>query len=733
MLAGSPARRRPIGLLVFTAAAALALPVWAQSQQPQPATPAPKSTTVQGVTVTAPPPPVRVDIDRRSYDISKDLQTQAGASIADALRNVPSVAVDLDGHVTLRGQPGVTILVDGKPSPMINADTIQNLPADQFERVEVMTNPSAAFSPEGTAGIINLVTKKHLPSGRQATVKVAVADPSRWRIGAFGSMTSGPVTVSLNANVNKVARSSDRSSTSQSIDPTDGVETSSANHGNSIQKSRSENGGGTVRWELDPKSQLTVALFGYDILGRFQVDSTSVLSNAAGAVTEVLLTTTEFLRQVDGLHVGAEYRHDFAGDDHNLVVDLSFDRRDTSGLFTGDNSSTTPLQPDSFQRTNTGEVDHIANFSGDYVRPMPAGGKLKAGWDIHQDDDLIITSGFATAPSPTAPDDPIRADRYHFKRTVSAAYVTYQQPFGKLTVLSGLRVEGENLDIDDLSTKIDVRANDVHLYPTVHLLYALTDSQGLFANYSERIDRPDPNSLNPFLVIYSPLAESQGNPHLKPEQTQDFETGWQYSAGGASYIATAYYKLNTGGFASINTDIGNGVFLTTNQNLTRSRDAGFELVASGRLPHGFSYNLSGVYHWNEIDGSPLDFTVTRSGSTISGNGSINWQADTADYLQLNFSVPGRTFTPQGYQERQPTINLGYRRKLSDTLAFIATANDVFQTSGSRSVSDSPLLHGHGESNDHDRALYLSLVLTFGGGRRQQPPAFEYGDQGGGAH
>ena len=297
--------------------------------------------------------------------------------------------------------------------------------------------------------------------------------------------------------------------------------------------------------------------------------------------------------------------------------------------------------------------------------------------------------------------------------------------------MGGLRVEGENNDIDAILAGRSVRAQRrSHLYPTVHLLFALSDRQGLFANYSERIDRPDPNSLNPFLVIYSPLAESQGNPHLKSEQTQDFGTGWQYSADGASYIATAYYKLNTGGFASINTDIGNGVFLTTEQNLTRSRDAGFELVASGRLPHGVSYNLSGVVHWNEIDGSPLDFTLTRSGSTVSGNGSINWQADPADYLQFNFSAPGRTFTPQGYTERRPTINLGYRRKLSDKLAFVATANDVFQTAGQRSVTDSPLLHGHGESDQHDRALYLSLVFTFGGGRRQQQPNFDYGDAGG---
>ncbi|HWE45176.1 MAG TPA: outer membrane beta-barrel family protein [Caulobacteraceae bacterium] len=725
-----PLRLQP-GLIAFAAATfAAGGPVQAQST-PAPATQTPSSaptsdakaaTTVQGVTVTSDKPAVRLDIDRRSYDISKDLQTQSGASIADALRNIPSVDVDVEGKVTLRGQAGVTILVDGKPSPMINADTIQNLPADQFERVEVMTNPSAAFSPEGSAGIINLVTKKRTPPGRQAILKFAYASPDRWHGGGYGSVKSGPVTVSLNANANRGAGATNGSGEGRSIDPANGVETSAANRSARVYSSHSENGGSTVRWDIDPKSQFTVAMFGYEISGRSHVDTTTTLSNSAGDVTEILSTATNGLSHTDGLHGGVEYRRDFAGDDHNLTVDLGLDRRDTS--FQTTTTNVFNAASDSFQHLRTAEAQQNMDFSGDYDRPMPFGAKLKAGWDIAKVDDLHTNAGFVNGASPDAPDDPARADRYHFKRTVSAAYLTYQQPIGKLTAMPGLRVEGEDLDIDDLSTSTDVRERDVHLYPTLHLLYALTDSGSLFANYSERIDRPDPNSLNPFLAIYGPLSESQGNPHLKPEQTQDFETGWQYSKGGTSLIATAYYKLNTGGFASINTDIGGGVSLTTEQNLTRSRDAGFELAASGRLPHGFSYNLSGVYHWNEIDGSPLDFTLTRRGSTVSGKATINWQADPADYLQFNLSAAGRNFTPQAYTAPRPVINLGYRRKIDDHLSVLATALDVFQTGGQRGVTDSPLLNGHSNYNIRDRAFFLSLVLTFGGNNRR-PPDFDY--------
>jgi outer membrane receptor protein involved in Fe transport len=131
-------------------------------------------TAVEGVTVTSDSTALRTSIDRRSYSVANDLTAKTG-SIADALRNIPSVEVDVQGNVSLRGDPNVTIMIDGKPSGMFNgdgkADALQQMPADQIERVEVMTNPSAAYRPDGTAGIINLITKKTQQAGRDRLVQ----------------------------------------------------------------------------------------------------------------------------------------------------------------------------------------------------------------------------------------------------------------------------------------------------------------------------------------------------------------------------------------------------------------------------------------------------------------------------------------------------------------------------------------------------------------------------------
>ena len=165
---------------------------------PRPDTP----TTVEGVTVTGQRPDLRTNIDRRSYSVANDLQATTG-SIADALRNVPSVEIDVRGNVSLRGDPNVTILIDGKPSGMFEGegrgDALQQMGADQIDRVEVMTNPSAAYRPDGSGGIINLVTKTSRRAGASGSVRANVGNDGRFNGGVGANWNSGKLGLSGDA------------------------------------------------------------------------------------------------------------------------------------------------------------------------------------------------------------------------------------------------------------------------------------------------------------------------------------------------------------------------------------------------------------------------------------------------------------------------------------------------------------------------------------------------------
>ena len=176
------------------------------SSTPAPAARASSATNVKGVTVTGTPPPVRSSIDRRSYDITKDLNATTG-TVADVLRSVPALSVDLQGTVSIRGDSNVVIMVDGKPSTLFQgpgrAQALQSMPADEYERVEVITNPSAAFSPEGTGGIVNLISKKTRKPGRSGSVRVNADPTGRWNAGVSASQKTDKLTLSVNGGVRR--------------------------------------------------------------------------------------------------------------------------------------------------------------------------------------------------------------------------------------------------------------------------------------------------------------------------------------------------------------------------------------------------------------------------------------------------------------------------------------------------------------------------------------------------
>ena len=179
----------------------------ATAQTPSPATPDAGAKSLQPLTVTAKKPDYRRHIDRKSYSLDADLQS-ANGSLADALRNIPSVNIDPRGNLTVRGG-GVTILVDGEPSPLFQgpqrADILQQLPANQYERVEVITNPSAAFNPEGTGGILNLITRKSHPAGRAGSVHASGDTHGSTRASASGAYTGHRLTLNGSAGISRNA------------------------------------------------------------------------------------------------------------------------------------------------------------------------------------------------------------------------------------------------------------------------------------------------------------------------------------------------------------------------------------------------------------------------------------------------------------------------------------------------------------------------------------------------
>ena len=695
------------------------------------------ATTVKGVTVNGGGDRMRTSIDRISYDISHDLQVQAGGSVADALSDVPGVDVDLNGKVSIRGDSGVTILVDGKPSTLFSGpgagQALQTVPADEFERVEVMTNPTAEFAPDGSAGIINLVTKKTRRGGRKGvsgSVRAAVSADGRYNVGLNGAYHDGDLTVTGGVFVRHEVQRGDTTDTREGFDTTGAPLFSTDTVGQTHGDRDSWAARAKADYDIDDATRLTLGfnLFGSNASNHAISDITGWDGN--GVIDQILDRTGHTDSDLTHATVEGDFRHDFAGDEHNFTLSLQHSRTpfDSTQHFEDDNI--VPALGDTYDEQITDSTTQLTDLKADYQRPMPLSGRFKAGAEVKIEDDLIDNEGFQGSLTPTAPSDPAETDLFHFNRQIDSLYTTYEQPLGKLTILGGLRYETSRIKIDDITSNAIDHNDQWRLYPTLHVAWSFNDDNQIVVSYSQRVTRPAPQQFDPFQVIRSPLNISEGNPDLKPQETQSYEAGYRYRNGATNYIATFFYKDNTGAVTTVQDSLGNGVLLSTLENLDRSKSAGLELIASKHLTPTLSFNISGDASWDQLDARSLGFAQLRSGYSGRARGSVNWQMTPEDLFQFHINYFGERLAPQGYTDPRARVNLGYRHKFNSHLSGLVTVQDAFNTFHMHSVIDTPTLDEDTRQYAATRVVFFSLIYAFGYETRRDQD-FDYGDDNGG--
>jgi outer membrane receptor protein involved in Fe transport len=727
------------GLLVGAALAAMAGSAFAQTTPPAQPAPARKEEPrkddreVEGVVVSGQANEIRSSIDSTSYSLAKDLQATTG-TLADALRNVPSVDVDPQGNVSLRGDSNVTILVDGRPSGMLSGDgraqAILSLPADQYARIEVMTNPSAAYSPEGSAGVINLITKPTAPKpGVVATgnVRANIGDEGRWNLGVGGSWQKDALT--LNGDVSyrhdRGQQTSDR--TRDRLDPLTGDVLSTT------RQTQAFGGPANVfigrlgaEYRLNKIVQLSVELRGNDIDNVGEGPETLETVDALGVTTARYSRDLEFGFQGDNLGTTGRILSRFA-EGHEWTNELRVDRSRGHVSFDSVYDFDLPPAADLYEATDNRFNLFLVGFTSAYVRPMPGEGKLRAGYEL-ETRDVTFRQATSRGPAPGAMvPDPFVTNRFEVDQQVHALYTTYERPFGKVSAQLGLRVEYADLELRSVTGGVTQTQDYLRLYPTLHVNWQLTDAQSLKASYSRRIQRPPPFLLNPFTSYQDPLNLRSGNPDLKPQETDAYELMYQLRNKGAFYQATLYFRDTDKAFTEVATDIGGGVLLTRPENLGSRRDLGVELVANGPLTKTLKYNASVNIYRQEIDAvGVIPGARDRSGTVVSGRASLNWQPTPEDFLQLSGFWQGETLLAQGKREAGGMLNVGYRRKIDDKWAFQATVRDLLDDFGDVTNSESATYMDRTERTFGGRAVFVGFTYTFGAGpKKEQPPQFDF--------
>lgn len=734
-----------VWLMAATALSMAATPALAQTQaetpapaQTPPAEPAAEpqeepEQAVGDVVVTAQQSTVRASIDSISYSLADDLQAQTGV-LADALRNIPSVDVDPSGNVSLRGDSNVTILVDGRPSAIFSGQSRSNavlqLPADQYARIEVMTNPSAAFSPEGSAGVINLITKPTTVrpgATRSGSIRANVGAEGRWNAGANIAWQRDKLTLSGDIGVRHDVGEQNLFRLRETFDAASGEFLPSRQTQLNSGAFDSGNARLTAEYRLDDKTQLTAELRA----SRFAINDGVSLETfeAEDADGDVVSAYRRDGRGgFEGQNQGATLRvlRQFDNQGHEWSNEIRYD----SGSFDIDAPSTlTYLEPAAapeYQLLDNRNETGTIGVTSAYVRPLSNDGKLRLGYEL-KIDRPSQDNAFSTGP---APDDltPVAGatNRFEAEQTVHAAYVTWERKFGEKWGLQlGLRAEQAEVEVEQVTTGDSASQDYFRLYPTLHASYQLAENDTLNFSYSRRIQRPDPNQLNPYVSYQDPLNLTSGNPDLEPQTTDAIEAAWQHREGQTFYQATLYYRDTQGAFTEAVTDLGDGVFLTRPENLGGSTNIGLELVASGRLLPTLRYNASVNVFQQDIDAAGLAGSEDRSGTSYSGRLSLNWQPTDKDFLQVSGFLIGDTLMAQGERQGGGMINLGYRRKLNDSWAFQAVVRDVLDDFGFTTVYETPTFRDRSERQFGGRMAFVGLTWTFGAAGQRRPEQFDF--------
>jgi outer membrane receptor protein involved in Fe transport len=707
---------------------ALALAPGLAAAQTAPPAKAKKSdpATVSGVTVTAPSQDFRSSVDRRSYSVAKDLQATTGA-VGDVLRNVPSVEVDLQGNVSLRGDPNVTIMVDGKPSglfsPENRAQALQSLPANQIDRIEVITNPSAAFNPEGSAGIINIVMKPVRKPGYSGSLRASLGNRDRYSLGLTGAYSAPKLTLSgdlaFRGDPLPFHYHETRAAPAGSFpDSRDDRVLDGRGHILSLS--------GSADYDLTSTARLS-AQARRTVMAAYQAGAEHFASFAAAgqpgpAFDSDILRSPNHFKDTE-LTTG--WRQQFTGDGHELTARLRSEWIDND--FRRPDRITQTAAPDFSESLHTLQDQLVSELKVDYTRPLGGEGKLQAGL-AREYDRNDYANVLARGPGFDALADlPGLTGQFLFRQTILSGYGTLEQHFGPLTAEAGLRLEDVVIDLGENSGPVS-RANEYRrAYPSLHLGYRLADEQKLTASYSRRVERPRGFDFNPLPLEQDPLNFFVGDPHIKPQETDSFETAYEFKRGSTYDLATLFYRRTRDALTNVIDDLGGGVLQNRRANLGHSQSGGLELVANGKLTASLSYNVSGDLYWTQITATNLGFSGQRSGYTASGRANLTWQASPRDFIQLNGWLTGRVLTPQGYRDPIAVVNLGYRRKLREDLFAVLTVQDALRTFKQVVVLDTPALKDRIERGGWPGAVIFSLSWTFGGeGKKPKEPGFDFG-------
>ena len=717
------------------------------------------ATRLGEVVVTAQKAAVVEELGKRVINVEKDLGS-VGGTAANVLQNVPSVSVDANGTVSMRGTSNLTILIDGKPAGVSNGGSggprLDQIPASRIAQVEIITNPSAKYDASGGGGVINLITKKDHRDGTNGTAALNLGTQDKYSAGLSLSRKQGKITWQAAYDGRDVTYKN-RSHAEQTARLLTGqgpstVTTTQGGNGSERHANHSLSVGADI--ELPRNQSLSLSVqpglernLESETQGLTQqTDNGPVLRTQGRQDLDVKVKILEYsgsYRRTWEKHEGRELTANFGGVRIDATVPVVQRQFAEAG-------SPTVAQPGTRQ-----QLDLLANIQFgqiDYVHPLAAGkGRLEAGLKMERQSNHGSNAfGYATSESMSSAftDDPIRSLTYTFEQVVPAGYVTVQRPLGaKWSAQLGLRGEltyntGSIEGGAGITRRGSLAQNYFNLFPSATISRELGKEAGqnrVQLSYARRLDRPNFMQQLPLEIYQDPRSYRLGNPRLMPEYSHNIELGQQLTLGQATLTTTLFARITTDAIQRLRAvDMvatrlaGPGAGLVTAEtyeNVGTTTNLGAELSLSQPLAKWWRLNTSASLYRAQIASNGLG--TNRQGFVSSLRVSNNFTIHHTLDLQVSGNLRSAEITAQGRQLSQGQFDLALRQRLfSDRAALTLRLSDVLNTQQKRTEVSTDALSSYRYLKDESRVAWLGFTWYIGASKAKAG-RIESAPQGGG--
>jgi hypothetical protein len=686
---------------------------------------------------------VDIRLDKKVFNIGKDLSIRGG-NASDVLGNVPSVQVDVEGTVSLRGNENVTILIDGRPSALVGmngAEALRQIPAEAIEKVEVITSPSARYDAEGTAGILNIILRKNKLTGFNGSLQLDLGIPERvgtafnsnWRTEKWNLFTN--TGFRYNSTPGNAFSDSDFLS-------------SSAQNANVVESRRFGRQGRSLFTSLGAEYYISKnsSIIGNIVFNTGNDDdvNTNIINryDTQGSINEATLRTENEDQNEQRVQYTIDYVNNFDGNGRKLSINTQYSTEVQDAL---NNITEIDTQVDilnDLEQVVENQNENSGLLQIDYVHPVGKNIQYEAGYrgnyrDIFNSFYLAERKDFVNN-GPLVPDAGLN-NSFNYTEFVNAAYLQYGQQLNKISILGGLRYEYTSIEIAQQTEITKDKRSYGNLFPTLNLGLELKDGENMTLGYNRRISRPRGRSLNPFPSRSSESNQYSGNVNLNPVITDAFDIGYLKRWNKFTLSTSLYYNISKDNWERIQEDTGE---ITDNGDPITNR---FPINLSTEEKYGleFTLNYKPFKVWN-INSDFNLYNVKSDGDYTNPktNNTQNFDFENTSYfIRLNqkITLPGKTDLQINTNYRGPSQNVQtksqgvfsmdiaaskdlFNEKASLSLNF----SDVFNSSISRRTTTIPgFLEQYSEFQWREPQISASFIYRFNQKKKTQKSREDY--------